>query len=358
LNIAISMIKEEIRIEEARQAILSTLLRIPELTDIQVDPETLTEKSRADLLVSFRKQNDRKTLLVEVGSSGQPRLARAAVNSLLVLRSNRPGSHGVFVAPYISDASAKICQDKGISYIDFVGNCWLHFDSIFMEIKGNPNRFSRKSELKSLFNPKAERILRALLHEPGRQWLTAELAKAVNVSPAQISNVRKLLLEREWIQDQKRGIKLIEPLQLLDSWLANYASKRNAVYEFYDMGSAGEIEATIANFCNQRQTRYAFTGFSGASRYAPFTTYKTVTAYMDNVKANNLGNLPFKPVTSGANVRIISPYDEGVYYGTRSIAGQTVASAIQCYLDLKNEKARGEEAAGALLEQVIKPSWQ
>ena len=355
---AILMIKENIRIEEARQAVLSALQRIPALADIQIDPETWTEKYRADLLVSFRKQNDRKTLLVEVKSSGQPRLARAAVNSLLVLRSNRPGTYGVFVAPYISDASAKICQDNGIGYIDFVGNCWLHFDSIFMEIKGNPNRFSRKGELKSLFNPKAERILRALLHEPRRQWSTAELAESAVVSLGQVSNVRKLLLAREWIQDQKRGIKLTEPQQLLDSWLASYQSNRNAVYEFYDMGSAGEIESTIATICNQRQTRYAFTGFSGASRYAPFTTYKTVAVYMDTVDANNLGDLPFKPVTSGANIRIISPHDEGVYYETCTIRGQTVASAIQCYLDLKNEKARGEEAAGALFEQVIKPSWQ
>ena len=352
------MIKEDIRIEEARQAILSTLQRIPELADIQVEPETWTDKYRADLLVLFRKQNDRKTVLVEVGSSGQPRPARAAVNSLKTLLSNRSVPYGVFVAPYISDASAEICKDSGIGYIDFVGNCWLHFDSIFMEIKGSPNRFRRKSELKSLFKPKAERILRTLLHEQGRQWLTAKLAEAAVVSPSQVSNVRKLLLEREWIQDQKRGIKLSEPLQLLASWLANYESNRNTVYEFYDMGSTGEIEATIATLCSHRQARYAFTGFSGAARYAPFTTYKTVTVYMDNVNANNLGDLPFKPVTSGANLRIISPYDEGVYYGTRSIGGQTVASAIQCYLDLKDEKARGEEAAGALLEQVIKPSWQ
>ena len=337
---------------------MSTLERIPELADLKVELEIWTEKHRADLLVSFRKQNDRKTLLVEVGSSGQPRPARAAVHSLIALRLNRPGTYGVFVAPYISDASATICKENGIGYIDFVGNCWLHLDSIFMEVKGNPNRFSRKSELKSLFKPKAERVLRALLHEPGRQWSTAELAKAVRVSPGQISNVRKLLREREWIQDQKWGIRLIEILQLLDSWLANYQPNRSTVYEFYDMRSVSEIETAIVDFCSQREARYAFTGFSGASRYAPFTTYKTVTVYMDNVNANNLGGLPFKPVTSGANVRIISPYDEGVYYGTRNIRGQTVASAIQCYLDLKNEKARGEEAAGSLLEQVIKPSWQ
>ena len=251
MNIAILMIKENIRIEEARQAVLSALWRIPELADIQVAPETWTDKHRADLLVSFRKQNDRKTLLVEVKSSGQPRLARAAVNSLLVLRSNRPGSYGVFVAPYISDASATICQDNGIGYIRFR---WQLLVALRLDLygdKGESQSFSRKGELKSLFKPKAERILRALLDEPERQWLTAELAESVRVSPGQVSNVRKLLLEAEWIQDQKRGIKLTEPLQLLDSWLASYQSNRNAVYEFYDMGSAGEIEATIATICDR-----------------------------------------------------------------------------------------------------------
>jgi len=359
LNIMILMIKQGLEIEEeARQVILSTLQRIPESADIQIDLETWTDKHRADLLVSFRKQNDRKTILVEVKSSGQPRVARAAVNSLITLRLNRPGTYGIFVAPYISDASSEICKKNGIGYIDFSGNCWLNFDSIFMEVKGNPSRFSGKSELKSLFKPKAERILRVLLCEPGRQWSTMELAESANVSPGQVSNVRKLLLGNEWIQDQKQGIILSNPLQLLDSWLANYQSNRSTVYEFYDMGSVGEIELLIGSICNQTQTRYAFTSFSGASRYAPFATYKMVAVYMDNMNLKNLEGLPFKPVTSGANIKIISPYDEGVYYGANSIRGQRAASVIQCYLDLKNEKARGEEVANVLFEQEIKPLWK
>ena len=38
------MIKENIRIEEARQAVLSTLQRIPELADLKVELETWTGK--------------------------------------------------------------------------------------------------------------------------------------------------------------------------------------------------------------------------------------------------------------------------------------------------------------------------
>ena len=351
------MIKEEIQIEEARKVILSALQRIPELMELRIEAESWAESYNADLLVSFRKQNDRKTLLVEIGSSGQPHSVRAAVNQLLLLQQKRPGDYGLFIAPYISEASAEICKINGVGYIDFSGNCWLHFDSIFMEIKGNPNRFPRKNKLKSLFKPKAERILRTLLCEPGHQWSAAELAESSDVSIGQVSNVRRLLLEHEWIQDQKRGIKLTEPSQLLTSWLNEYQPDRNTVYDFYDMGSVGGIESIMEDYCKRTQARYAFTSFSGASRYAPFTTYRTAAVYMD-ISERDVNELPFKPVTSGANIRIISPYDDGVFYGTRNIRGQSVASPVQCYLDLKDEKARGEEAAEALLEQVIKPSWQ
>ena len=345
-------------IEEARRVISATLQKIPGVTDIRIDLEPFTEKYKADLHVSFRKQDDRKILLVEVGTSGQPRPARTAVNQLMALQQNRPGIYGVFAAPYISDVSAEICKNSGISYIDFAGNCWLNFDPIFIEVSGNPNLPGVKRELKSLFKPKAERILRVLLHEPGRQWSTVELAETAEVSIGQVSNVRNLLLEREWIQDQKQGIKLTRPLQLLEAWLAEYQPARNSSLGFYNIDTTGQIEATIEAVCNRTQTRYALTGFSGAARYAPFTTYKTVAVYMDDMDAKNFQDLPFKPVTSGANIKIITPYDEGVYHGCQKIRGQTVVSAIQCYLDLKDEKARGEEAAEALFEQEVKPLWQ
>ena len=129
--------------------------------------------------------------------------AHGPIKLLLQLKINQPKSYGVFVAPYISERSAEICKSSGIGYIDLSGNCRLDFDGTYIEIKGNPNRFVRKSGLKSLFKPKAERILRVLLCEPERRWLAMELAEVADVSIGQVSNVRKLLLEREWIEEQK-----------------------------------------------------------------------------------------------------------------------------------------------------------
>ena len=67
--------------------------------------------------------------------------------------------------------------------------------------------------------------------------------------------------------------------------------------------------------------------------------------------------LSLKEVTSGANITLLAPYDEGVLYGTRPIDGVYVASPVQVYLDLFGMKGRGEEAVQALLDEVIRRSW-
>ncbi|MCG6538107.1 MAG: type IV toxin-antitoxin system AbiEi family antitoxin, partial [Syntrophales bacterium LBB04] len=67
--------------------------------------------------------------------------------------------------------------------------------------------------------------------------------------------------------------------------------------------------------------------------------------------------LSLKEVTSGANVTLFIPYDEGVMYGTRQIDGICIASPVQVYLDLVGLKGRGEEAAQAIMDEVIKRTW-
>jgi hypothetical protein len=65
-----------------------------------------------------------------------------------------------------------------------------------------------------------------------------------------------------------------------------------------------------------------------------------------------------KEVPSGSNITLLKPYDEGVMYGAREVDGVWIVAAIQAYLDLVSFRGRGEEAAEALLDQVIMPKWQ
>jgi hypothetical protein len=64
--------------------------------------------------------------------------------------------------------------------------------------------------------------------------------------------------------------------------------------------------------------------------------------------------LQLKEVPSGANLQIIVPYDEGVYYKGQEVDSDMVANPIQIYLDLYKHKGRGREQAEFLRERVIK----
>lgn len=343
--------------KQLADALRARFQQIPAVSEFSLQPETQGPTQRADVEVILRTPTGLQTVLVEFKSSGQPLLARDAINQLLAFQAKRPGAYGVFAAPYISDKSAQLCSEANIGYIDLAGNCRLSFDGVFIETRGNPNPFTEKRELKSLFAPKAERILRTLLGEPRRIWKTEELAQAAKVSLGQVTNVRRLLAEREWISKRRPGIELTQPLELLETWRSQYRPDRSRRVRCYAMATVGEIETNIAERCNRDRTRYALTGFSGAGRYAPFTSYQTVTVYVDYPPEGFALLTNLKPVTSGGNVVLLTPYDEGVFFGSRNMAGQTAASPVQCYLDLKREGGRSEEAATALLETVIKPSW-
>jgi len=63
-------------------------------------------------------------------------------------------------------------------------------------------------------------------------------------------------------------------------------------------------------------------------------------------------------VNSGPNVTLLSPYDEGLLYGIQQIDQAPVISPVQLYLDLRQTKGRGEEAAKAILDEVIAALWR
>jgi hypothetical protein len=268
-----------------------------------------------------------------------------------------PDAYGVFAAPYISPEAAAICTGEGIGYLDFAGNCFLSFGQVHIERTGNANPFTDNRDLRSLYSPKASRILRVLLLNPKTVWRVQFLAKEAGVSIGLVSKVKKLLADREWIRTEAEGLILASPEAVLREWAANYSYGKSEIRDFYSLKSVPEIEAQIAEVASREVIRYALTGFSGADRLAPFTRYHKVTAYVEETDKDLTSLLNLKKVATGANVSLVIPYDEGVFYGSQDCAGTQVVSPVQVYLDLLGSPGRGEEAAQEILEKAIRPSW-
>jgi len=308
---------------------------------------------RADLLAQVTAGDRKWTLVVEVKRLGQPREVRTAVLQLERYLRCLPANvahYGLLAAPFISKESARICTEAGIGYADLAGNARLSFGQVFIETHGAENPFREKRETRSLFAPRAARVLRVLLQGPLRPWKVTELAEASRVSLGWVSAVRQQLLGREWAAEVPGGLRLTKPGALLDAWAkADDWNKRTRTREYSLLVTEpAEVGARVHVLLGEK--RHAFTQWFAAALRHPHTTPPLITAYVENFPDEALleNALLARRVESGGRLRLVVPRDEGVLNPLQTAQGLTLVSDAQIYLDLIRAGLRGDEAAAEL----------
>jgi hypothetical protein len=176
------------------------------------------------------------------------------------------------------------------------------------------------------------------------------------VSTGTVSIVRSQLLAREWAKEGPGGLRLTQPKKLLTDWAAVWARRNEKLKSYFTLKPLEQIEAELAGFANQQKALFALTGAAGAWRCAPMTRYNRTQAYWHGDPEQLAAAVGLKPATNGANVLIIAPRDPGVFFSKQVLEGVPVVSALQLYLDLQREPARGEEAADHLWNTSLFPS--
>jgi len=322
-------------------------------------PKNFSESGRMDdFILRLRVGGKIKNLFCEVVSQGYPKQLREKGGHLLEISQQDRKGYPVIIAPYISQLGKKICKKIGFGFLDLSGNAYLDFDSFYMEIEGKPNRFRYPSEPTGLFNPKAERILRFYLLKDSEKQVSGNsyriITKEIGVSLGQLSKVNKKLDEFGLWLEQPNNLKIIDKTKLLDLWRDKYRSERSEILNLYSIMQVPQIEKQLGEFCKTKKIDYALTMFSGANRLAPFTRYNVVTSYFSGDVKELKRDLELKEVPSGANLQILVPYDDGVYYKAQEIDSVNVANPVQIYLDLYNYAGRGREQAEFLREKIIK----
>lgn len=344
-------------VTQAQQSLESIFADIPFLELKESRTDVSIGDKRADIVLDALVSGKPAKLIVEVKSQGEPRFVRMAIAQLKDCLKSFKGSYGILVAPYLSDASRQICKEAGMGCIDLAGNAFISFKNVFIDKSGNPNPFAVARISKSVFSPKSSRILRVLLEKPSRRWYVEDLSREAGISIGLTSRVKQALLSEEWIKGENRSFYLVKPEEALNQWVNNYSYEKNLEFSFYSGLSEDQLEASIKKECKKRKYRYGLALFSGARKVAPFVRFMRFFSYIDGNIEKIAKALQMKKVETGANVTLLQPYDEGVFYGLQDINGINVVSDIQLYLDLKSYKGRGEEAAQAIFEQRIKTRW-
>lgn len=253
-----------------------------------------------------------------------------------------------------------------MGYHDLAGNCHISFDGVYLHIEGKPNPYAHSRSLISLYQPKAERVLRVLLTQPAQPWRIQALTEEAKVSVGHVFKVKELLREREWLAENdwgaQRGVQLAEPMELLTDWAEHYRFGKHQAAQFYTLSNIDSFGKTLSTECRQNGIPCAFTSFAAAARYAPHATYRRTTAYVHHelLEVKELLRLPpvqLEAVETGADVILLSPHDDGVYHATQEREGLSLVSPLQTYLDLQSTGGRGREAAEVLLQKEIVPNW-
>jgi len=309
-----------------------------------------------DLLMKFKLGDQEHTLVVEVGVLGQPRQIRAAVTRLGEIRRELSGSYPVAAAVYISPQSARILKNNGLGYVDLSGNCYLAFDNVFIEKEGKRNVRPSTRPLRSLFAPRATRVVRVLLAEPARAWRLEELARAAEVSLGHSHNVVKRLEELAWVErDDVQRIHLGKPADLLEAWCESYTYRENEIASYaLPERLTRKFMSDVAHAASAQNRRYAFTLNAGASLIAPHLRVSSVHVYLEGDPAPVADALGLRPAGEAeAGLHLLAPYDAGVFHGVLEKGGLKVVSLPQLYADLMHFERRGKEQAEHLRREAM-----
>ena len=328
------------------------------------DPiEKLFEDLLRQLHVSWRAEQDElqqtADFLVEgtrVLLAYQAKVRPADVPGLAYRLKQRIARHGqsaygVIAGDFLSSTTRERIHGEGFGTLDRSGTCSLRFARVVIEVQGKPNLFRATKEMKSLFTPKAQRVLRVLLSPPLRGWTGAELAASCGISPGWVTAVRKALFAQEWAKGDRRSIRVSEPRRILQAWASEDRWRpRTEVREFSSILPRDELCQKLTQ--EFPKGALAFTRWVAASLRRPATETNLVTAYLLEIPSSDFirNTLMARPVERNGNLQLVKPNDPGIFLAMQEVDGVPLVCDAQIWLDLQSAGNRAEDQAQALWE--------
>lgn len=337
-------------VQLAKEQFCKIIRMIPFVSDIKIINNEM-QKRIYDFCMAVYLEGEAEPIefCIDVKSNGE----RRYVNSFMDMTKQHKGTNFVFMAPYISDESAKVMIEQKYSYMDLSGNCYIVANKIFLYILGQPNKFITKKEKKNYLcksSGAVSAIMRTMLNFHKKYWKVKTLSLESGKALGTVSNVKFFLRDRDWILEDKDGFKLNNIKDMLYAWAKDYHKEKSMVYEFYSFETIPELEQKIASWSNAHNSCAVLGGFSASVRYAPVVRYKKVEIYIEQIEFENfIQDMELQSVSSGGNVIITVPHDETLLMFSKIIDGVPVTSPVQTILDLLGNAGRGEEAAEAVI---------
>lgn len=290
--------------------------------------------------MAFGKSGIELTLLCAILTDGYPQDVRRCLRRIQRAEpvERREDIVPILVAPYFSEEARALCREAGIGYFDLAGNAGLETSRVFLALSGKPNPYQREKPLRTPFEGKAERLVRALLLEPDRRWTLRELARIAGISLGLASMVSTILADMGLVAKHRAGLSLLSPKALLETWTQSYDLRRSAFCIYRSWAEVAQIEARLANYPQAPGGAWALTLWSGAYHLLQEESRAPRLALYYQGQPEHLATeLHLSPDQGKTVVFVFHPYDESLLWkATEARNHLTVVHPLQLYLDLSS----------------------
>ena len=327
-----------------------------------------------DLEATLTLPEGKAILAIECESKLRPSDFQALTERKIILSGHPRSIVPVLAMPFVSPRLADLCVQHAWSWYDLAGNCHINVpNAIYLERSGKEPVHDRSRPTANLSTPEAGRVIRALLApgNAGVRWTQRGMEShfvtlKTPVPPPSLGLVNKVVRH---LRDEAfvallpdGGFQLRDPLKLLFAWRDVYRFDRHQRRNYFTLLQGNRLRDALYKLDLKAGGFAAYAAFSAADVQAPHVRQPKIWLYVDEEYIKSFEELTeSKRVESGENLILLIPDDAGVFYSPDggSVGDERMASTnpVQTYVDLSHCGGRGEEAAGAILEQKLEPEW-
>lgn len=329
--------------------------RIPFLTGWEVARNKDPKDAGVDLLISAKSNSRTYHFCVEIKTAGYPQYVRDGVGILGKFAKMNPSYYPVIVVPFISEQGKKICDEYHVGYMDLSGNVNITHGNIFVHTEGKKCPESAMPVNQSLFSPKAARITKFLLGQPGAKWKQKEIAEKTALSKGLVSRIINRMVEGGYVTKKDKAVVVANFDDLFSAWVESEVRRREKKRNYYLWAqNPQKMMDVIAGRLSRDKIKYAFTQEAGASLVAPFATFDIVSLYIESLDLFPERALSASRAGKAFNLTVIEAPDEYIFVNGMDKNGLKTADDLQLYADLMKNPLRGEKQAGHILALIKK----
>lgn len=375
----------QIREAQLAQTVLDALRKqvpVKDLPGVRIAQVQQEPERPFDLSFELTSGKNRILVLGEIKQAPSPKVLAEIGPWIQRMKSLKADAAFAVVAPALSPQAQTYCVANGIDFLDLAGNVSIQVPGKFtLQRLGRRsperNQPSDSSRSVNVFSGRSSRVLRVLLEKP-KVWSLTDIARELAaegkrvqqifrqpmefaVSQGSISKALSSLEEQLWIRRQGSAVLVPEPRRLLVEWAENYKERyRWRLRSSFELPNpfGSSVSRINEQLKEELDGAYAFAAAAAASLVAPFVELDRVDIFLGSEESGaRLRQLADREST-GPKLRLIYPYDNGVFLYSIREGGVPIVSNLQTYLDLYARGGRDLKQADYLLSNAIEPRWR